>query len=158
MLTWEVLQTPEAKAAAHDGGYGGNLSEGEKARVPRMTRDPAHPGERPPGSQQGVHLSQPLRGKKKKKIYIYIYIYLQCFYSFWSACELWAGWVLEAWKELTCFHKLWKIKRPKWKSPYNPWTWVRAERRKAVPPALWIVRESDFSEREYFNPVGPSGF
>ena len=74
MLTWEVLQTPEAKAAAHDGGDGGNLSKGEKARVPRMTRDPAHPGERPPGSQQGVHLSQPLRGKKKK-IYIYIYIF-----------------------------------------------------------------------------------
>ena len=72
MLTWEVLQTPEDKKAAHDGGDGGNLSKGERARVPRMTRGPAHPGERPPDSQQGVHLSQPLR-KKKKKIYIYIF-------------------------------------------------------------------------------------
>ena len=29
MLTWEVLQTPEDKKAAHDGGDGGNLSKGE---------------------------------------------------------------------------------------------------------------------------------
>ena len=94
MLTWEVLQTPEDTAAAHNGGDGGNLSKGEKARVPWMTRDLAHLEERPPDSQQGVHLSQPLR-KKKNYIYIYTYIYIYIFNSsvslVFGVCELWAG-------------------------------------------------------------------